>query len=45
MSIIAYNHKMAAHCESGTVTSLLNNRGLEITEALVFGGPERIKHP
>ena len=37
MSIIAYNHKMAAHCESGTVTSLLNNRGLEITEALVFG--------
>ena len=37
MSIIAYNHKMAAHCESGTITSLLNNRGLEITEALVFG--------
>jgi len=37
MSIIAYNHKMAAHCESGTVTSLLNNQGLEITEALVFG--------
>jgi hypothetical protein len=37
MSIIAYNHKMAAHCESGTVTSLLNNRGLDITEALVFG--------
>ena len=37
MSKIAYNHKMAAHCESGTVTSLLNHRGLEITEALVFG--------
>jgi hypothetical protein len=37
MSIIAYKHKMAAHCESGTVTSLLNNRGLEISEALVFG--------
>lgn len=37
MSIIAYNHKMAAHCESGTITSLLNNRGLDITEALVFG--------
>ena len=28
---------MAAHCESGTVTSLLNNAGLEITEPLVFG--------
>ena len=28
---------MAAHCESGTVTSLLNNSGLEITEPMVFG--------
>lgn len=28
---------MAAHCESGTVTSLLNNAGLEITEPMVFG--------
>jgi hypothetical protein len=37
MSIKAYHHKMAAHCESGTITSLLNNRGLDITEALVFG--------
>jgi len=37
MSIIAYNHKMAAHCESGTITSLLNNKGLDISEALVFG--------
>lgn len=32
-----YNHKMAAHCESGAVTSLLNNAGLEITEPMVFG--------
>ena len=37
MSIIEYNHKMAAHCESGTITSLLNNKGLDISEALVFG--------
>jgi hypothetical protein len=28
---------MAAHCESGAVTSLLNNAGLDITEPLVFG--------
>ncbi len=32
-----YKHKMAAHCESGTVTSLLNNAGMEITEPMVFG--------
>jgi len=37
MSMIPYKHKMAAHCESGAVTSLLNNAGLEITEPLVFG--------
>jgi hypothetical protein len=28
---------MAAHCESGTLTSLLQHGGLEITEPLVFG--------
>lgn len=28
---------MAAHCESGTITSLLNHGGLNITEPLVFG--------
>lgn len=32
-----YKHKMAAHCESGSVTSLLTNAGLEISEPLVFG--------
>ena len=37
MGTIAYKHKMAAHCESGAVTSLLNNAGLDITEPLVFG--------
>jgi hypothetical protein len=28
---------MSAHCESGTITSLLNHGGLNITEPLVFG--------
>lgn len=34
---IDFTHKMAAHCETGTLTGLLNNAGLEITEPLVFG--------
>jgi len=37
MIIQNFNHKMAAHCESGTITSLLNHAGLDITEPLVFG--------
>ncbi|NVO02564.1 MAG: BtrH N-terminal domain-containing protein [Bacteroidetes bacterium] len=37
MSDIQFNHKMAAHCESGTVTALLNHGGFEITEPMVFG--------
>ncbi len=37
MSTIPYKHKMGAHCESGAVTSLLNNAGFDITEPLVFG--------
>jgi hypothetical protein len=37
MSNTNFKHKMAAHCESGAVTSLLNNAGLEITEPMVFG--------
>lgn len=37
MKEIDFTHKMAAHCESGTVTALLNNKGLDITEAMVFG--------
>jgi len=37
MNTTPFKHKMAAHCESGAVTSLLNNAGLEITEPLVFG--------
>jgi hypothetical protein len=34
---IPFEHKMAAHCETGTVTALLNHAGLEITEPMVFG--------
>ncbi len=37
MITIPYKHKMAAHCESGSITSLLNNAGLDITEPMVFG--------
>ena len=37
MSTIPFNHVMAAHCESGTVTALLNHHGLNISEPLVFG--------
>ncbi len=32
-----FNHKLAAHCESGMVTSLLSHSGIEISEAMVFG--------
>ncbi|MBN2276086.1 MAG: BtrH N-terminal domain-containing protein [Bacteroidales bacterium] len=37
MSIIPFNHVMAAHCESGTLTALLNHHGLKISEPMVFG--------
>jgi hypothetical protein len=37
MSIIPFRHKMAAHCESGTITALLNHHGLDISEPMVFG--------
>jgi len=37
MNTLPYKHKMAAHCESGAVTSLLNHAGMDITEPLVFG--------
>lgn len=37
MSIIQFNHKMAAHCESGTIAALLNHNGLSITEPMIFG--------
>ncbi len=34
---IQFNHKMAAHCESGAVTAQLNHAGLDISEPMVFG--------
>jgi hypothetical protein len=37
MAQIPFRHIMAAHCESGTVTALLNHHGLNITEPMVFG--------
>jgi hypothetical protein len=32
-----FKHNMAAHCETGTLVSLLNNAGLIITEPIAFG--------
>ena len=32
-----YEHKMAAHCETGTVTGMLHHAGMAITESMVFG--------
>ena len=37
MTTIPYKHQMAAHCESGTLTTMLNNSGLAITEPMLFG--------
>ncbi len=37
MTTIPFNHNMGAHCESGTITSLLNHAGLTISEPMVFG--------
>ncbi|HRZ26725.1 MAG TPA: BtrH N-terminal domain-containing protein [Spirochaetota bacterium] len=35
--VIPFEHRMFAHCESGTVTGLLNHGGLPLTEPMVFG--------
>jgi hypothetical protein len=37
MSLIPFRHFMAAHCESGTITALLNYHGMNVTEPMVFG--------
>jgi len=37
MSIIPFRHVMAAHCESGTVTALVNHHGMNVSEPMVFG--------
>jgi len=33
----AFPHRHAAHCESGTIATLLRTRGLDLSEPLVFG--------
>jgi hypothetical protein len=33
----AFPHRHAAHCESGTLATLLRTRGLDLSEPLVFG--------
>ncbi|MCP4645700.1 MAG: BtrH N-terminal domain-containing protein [bacterium] len=37
MSNIQFEHKLAAHCESGTVAALLNHAGVAMTEPMAFG--------
>jgi hypothetical protein len=37
MNKIPFSHVMAAHCESGTLTAMLNHHGLKISEPMVFG--------
>lgn len=37
MSQIQFNHKMAAHCESGMLSALLTHKGLGISEPMIFG--------
>ena len=32
-----FNHRQAAHCESGTISSLLRHAGLDISEPMAFG--------
>ncbi|WP_432821983.1 BtrH N-terminal domain-containing protein [Trichloromonas sp.] len=34
---IDFKHRQYAHCESGAIASLLQHRGVEISEALAFG--------
>ncbi len=34
---IDFQHLHAAHCESGTFTAMLRHRGLDLSEAMVFG--------
>jgi hypothetical protein len=35
--MIEFEHKMAAHCESGVTSNILNFHGLKLSEAMVFG--------
>ncbi len=37
MTASSFEHRYAAHCESGVVSSMLNHYGLDLSEAMVFG--------
>ncbi|MFO1340318.1 MAG: BtrH N-terminal domain-containing protein [Burkholderiaceae bacterium] len=37
MNAVAFDHRHAAHCESGVVSNLLRHHGLPVSEALAFG--------
>lgn len=37
MTLIPFEHKMAAHCETGTLANLLHFNGLDLTEPMIFG--------
>lgn len=37
ISEVLFAHKQSAHCESGVVSNLLSQKGLNISEAMVFG--------
>jgi hypothetical protein len=37
MSMIAYEHRMAAHCETGTLSGILHFNGLDLAEPMIFG--------
>ena len=35
--LASFDHRQAAHCESGTISSLLRHAGMEISEPMAFG--------
>jgi hypothetical protein len=37
MSVIEFEHRHSAHCESGVMSSMLRHYGVDISEAMVFG--------
>jgi hypothetical protein len=34
---VAFDHRQTAHCETGVISSLLRNKGFEISEPMAFG--------
>ena len=37
MTAAAFEHRHAAHCESGVISNLLRHHGVPMTESLAFG--------